>query len=193
MRNFGEKVFKWRGAVLCVPAAGLIILGKPSWASALVGVPIVLLGEALRLWSVGIAGATTRNGVLQAPFLATGGPYAYSRNPIYTGNFISGLGYGIAFTGGMSPLDALALVSASLALMTVTYSIVIPTEEHFLLSKFGPRFKDYANRVPRLFPRLRPIKSDDTFSWEAIRKAETNTFITIAFMLSALLFRLLRG
>jgi protein-S-isoprenylcysteine O-methyltransferase Ste14 len=193
LRSFGELIYGWRGTILAVPGLGLIVLGRPSLLAAILGLALALAGEALRIWAVGYAGVTTRYSVLEAPSLATGGPYAYSRNPMYTGNLVSGLGYGIAFTGGMPFFNALVLLSISLGVMIGTYSIVIPSEERFLLSKYKQQYEDYIKQVPRLFPRLHPVQSNDKYSWEAIRKAETKTFITIAIMICALMFKLLRG
>src|SRR4051794_25243619 len=55
---------------------------------------LVVLGLALRAWGSGCAGTHTRSATIEAPRLITGGPFAYVRNPIYTGTMC--LGFGMA-------------------------------------------------------------------------------------------------
>ena len=51
------------------------------------------------MWAVGYSGVTTRGDTVTAPALVTAGPYAYVRNPLYVGNFLTAAGFAIAFTG----------------------------------------------------------------------------------------------
>src|SRR5579862_3610326 len=108
-------VFKNRGALLAVPAALLAAFGKPSALSVTVGLPLAIAGELIRCWAVGYSGTTTRGDAVEAPKLVTAGPYAYVRNPLYVGNFITAAGFAIAFTGKNAPLARLGLVGGSLA------------------------------------------------------------------------------
>ena len=179
-------VFKFRGAILAVPALVLIIFGKPTALSAAIGIPLALAGEVLRCWAVGYSGVTTRSDHLEVPALVTAGPYAHVRNPLYVGNFITALGFAIAFTGALPQAQALLLIVAALIFVVLVYAIIVPYEEGFLRDKFGVTFEQYCTRVPRVIPQCAAAPGYGTFRAEVIRDAETRTFVTFAVMLGAL-------
>jgi hypothetical protein len=80
--------------------------------------------------------------------LATSGPYAYTRNPLYLGSLLMGVGFAVA---ARSWWVGIALVVMFFAI----YLPVIRDEEAFLRQRF-PEFEEYARRVPRMFPRRVP-------------------------------------
>ncbi|MDE2573178.1 MAG: hypothetical protein KGM44_11765, partial [bacterium] len=143
-------VFKNRGAILAIGALLLIVFGRPALAGAVIGVAVALLGEAIRVWAVGYSGVTTRADHVTAPALVTAGPYAYVRNPLYVGNFVTALGFAIAFVSGMAPLAAALLLIVVLGLMVCTYAVIIPYEEAYLAGTFGEPFAAYVRSVPRV-------------------------------------------
>src|ERR1700693_1881606 len=110
-----EKGFRHRGTLLAMPAVALVAFGRPSAGSIALGLPLALAGEALRCWAVGYSGVTTRSGTVTAPALVTAGPYAHVRNPLYAGNFLTALGFSIAFTGGLNSRNGTALRALGLA------------------------------------------------------------------------------
>lgn len=182
--------FKNRGTLLAVPAVSLAIFGKPSGSSVALGVPIALAGEALRCWAVGYSGVTTRADHVTAPALTTAGPYAYVRNPLYVGNFITALGFTIAFTGGLGPGKRLGLAALGLGTMLGVYAAIVPLEEAYLRETFGDAFDDYVARVPRLVPRTSASQPQSgTYDGGVIASAETRTFVTFGAMLAALAVR----
>lgn len=187
-------VFKNRGALLAVPALALAAFGRPSALSITLGLPIAIAGELVRCWAVGYSGVTTRNDVVEAPRLVTGGPYAHVRNPLYLGNFITAAGFAIAFTGKNAPPARCALILGSLAAMAAVYATIIPHEEAFLGSEFGEEFERYCERVPPIVPQLEPIP-DGTGEWQpdVIAAAESTTFLTFGAMLATLALRALRA
>jgi protein-S-isoprenylcysteine O-methyltransferase Ste14 len=187
-------VFKNRGALLAIPAAVLAAFGKPSAASVALGVPIAIAGELIRCWAVGYSGVTTRGDQVEAPQLVTAGPYAYVRNPLYVGNFVTALGFAIAFTGKNSAGSKLALIGGSLATMAAVYATIIPHEEQFLRSQFGESFDRYCESVPPLVPQAEPAP-DTQGTWEAsvIKDAESATFATFGAMLGVLFLKSLKA
>jgi protein-S-isoprenylcysteine O-methyltransferase Ste14 len=180
-------VFAQRGTLLAIPALGLALLGKPSAFSIAIGLPLAFAGEAIRAWAVGYSGVTTRSNVVEAAALVTAGPYAYVRNPLYVGNFVTAAGFAIAFTGGNSFAVRGLLVGGALAAMLGVYAVVVPHEEAFLRATFGDAFDAYAARVPRVFPALEPAgHQSGSYDPSVIGKAESRTFVTLGLMLAAL-------
>jgi protein-S-isoprenylcysteine O-methyltransferase Ste14 len=185
--SWRDLVFKNRGALLALPALALAAYGKPSGGSIAVGVPVALAGEALRCWAVGYSGVTTRSDRVTAPALVTAGPYAYVRNPLYVGNFITAVGFTLAFSGKLSPRRAALLGTLGLGTMLGVYAIIVPLEEAYLRETFGDAFEAYVERVPRLLPRATPAEpAQGSYDPSVIARAETRTFGTFAAMLAAL-------
>ena len=128
-------------ARLRVPA-GFLLLAAFAWFSAptpgslAVGVPVSFCGLALRAWAAGHLAKNQQ--------LATEGPYAFTRNPLYLGTLLVAAGLAIA-----SRSPALALLFA--AVFALVYLPVIALEEQHLSALFPP-YRDYANRVPLLIP-----------------------------------------
>lgn len=130
---------------LRVPSGFLIVavfawFSRPSAMSMMIGVPVSLLGLALRAWAAGCLAKNQQ--------LATGGPYAYSRNPLYIGTLLVAAGLAVAANSA-----GLALLFAAVFLLV--YLPVIQNEEQHL-RKIFPDYAAYAERVPALFPRLTP-------------------------------------
>ncbi|MGH7714599.1 MAG: methyltransferase family protein, partial [Vulcanimicrobiaceae bacterium] len=152
------------------------------------GLPTAFLGEAIRCWAVGYSGATTRANQVTAPQLVTAGPYAYVRNPLYVGNFITALGFAIAFTGNNPHVERWILIGIAMATMLAVYAMIVPHEEEFLRATFGASYDEYASRVSRVWPQFpRPAAPQlGTYDARAIVRAETRTFITFAVMLGIL-------
>jgi protein-S-isoprenylcysteine O-methyltransferase Ste14 len=189
-----ENVFRNRGALLTLPALALVAFGRPTARSVALGLPVALAGEALRCWAVGYSGVTTRADTVTAPALVTAGPYAYVRNPLYVGNFLTALGFSIAFTGGLGGRGRATMTALALGTMLGVYATIVPLEEAYLGKKFGPAFEEYARRVPRLVPLLQPAEPQHgRYDPSVIAKAETRTFATFGAMLAALVFKLRRG
>jgi hypothetical protein len=118
--------------------------------------------------------------------LATTGPYAYSRNPLYLGSIIIAIGFAIVAR------DVWIAVAIAL-LFAVIYVPVIHFEEAFLRGHFAG-YDDYARRVPRLLPHTLLLSSLTTgFSSQLyLQHREYNVLIGAASMLAALVVRMLR-
>ena len=104
--------------------------------------------------------------------LAVTGPYAYTRNPLYLGSILIAAGFAVAL---LSWLLALVLAVG----FALIYIPVIASEEQFLRATF-PGFDDYCRSVPRLIPRLIPLRGSATHDAEATsRKAEGGFSFTL--------------
>ncbi len=136
-------------------AALYIWLAKPTPASILIGAVVAILGLLLR----GLASGH----VQKNEQLATSGPYAHTRNPLYLGSLILAAGFTLA---ARSWWIALAVI----ALFIAIYIPVIRAEEKFLRERF-PQFENYAGHVPLLVPRLTAYEGTrGRFSWDLYRR-----------------------
>jgi protein-S-isoprenylcysteine O-methyltransferase Ste14 len=79
--------------------------------------------------------------------LITEGPYAYVRNPIYTGMFGMLIATGLAMEHWIATIVAVVVFAVGLV-------IRVRTEENLLRAAFGQEFEDYARRVPAVIPGI---------------------------------------
>ncbi len=151
------KAYADRVARLRVPGGFVLVaafawFSRPTPVSLEWSVPVSLAGLVLRAWA---AGCLAKNREL-----ATAGPYAYTRNPLYLGTLLVAAGVVIA-----SREPGLAILFAAVFLLV--YLPVIELEEQHLRKLF-PEYEGYAARVPALWPRRRagPERGrGKTFSW----------------------------
>jgi protein-S-isoprenylcysteine O-methyltransferase Ste14 len=119
--------------------------------------------------------------------LATSGPYAYTRNPLYLGSLLIGAGFAVA---ARSWWVGVVLVVMFLAI----YTPVIRDEEKFLRRQF-PEFEDYAKRVPRMLPRITPARfsqASGRFSTELyLKHREWNALLGTLCMMIGLAVKIL--
>lgn len=113
---------------------------------------MVLAGLGLRAWAAACAGGHTRSAKIEGKQLATDGPYAHVRNPIYLGSFVLGLG----MIGLLE--DPWLLIPHVLLFITLFYCIVRAEENH-LRKAFGTEYLEYCRAVPRIIPRISPWKN----------------------------------
>ena len=130
-----------------VCAGIFLVLARPRAVTLLAGVTISVLGLLLRAWA---SGHIRKNSAL-----ATSGPYAYSRNPLYLGNFLLGLGFTVG--SGWWPLGILFAV-----LFLGIYLPVMRVESETLAQLFGESYQRYARGVPIFLPRVTPYKSGES-------------------------------
>jgi protein-S-isoprenylcysteine O-methyltransferase Ste14 len=155
-------------------------LARPTWWSMAAGTIGVAPGLVIR--------ALASGRVRKNESLATSGPYAYTRNPLYLGSLLIGLGFAVA---ARSWWVGVVLV----ALFFVIYIPVIRDEETFLRRTF-PEFEDYARRVPRMLPRLTLHSgggedASAEFSWELyLKHREYNALLGALAMIAALILKM---
>lgn len=118
-------------------------LARPTWRFLALGALLVVPGLLIR--------ALASGHVRKNEALATSGPYAHTRNPLYLGSLLLGLGFAVAARSWWVGLVLLVMFFA-------IYLPVIRGEEEFLRAKF-PEFEDYAWHVPRMLPRIVPHRS----------------------------------
>ena len=154
---------RWRVRLGYPVAVIFLVLARPFPRSIVIGGIVAAFGLLVR----GSAAGHLR----KDEQLATTGPYAVTRNPLYLGSSLLAAGFIIA---GYS-LWAGLIVGLYFA---VFYYAVIRNEEQDLRKNFGVQFEDYATRVPLFFPRPR-ARSDEvskakspenSFSWPQYKR-----------------------
>jgi protein-S-isoprenylcysteine O-methyltransferase Ste14 len=156
-------------------------LAQPVWRSIAVGALVAAPGLLIR--------ALASGHVRKNEALATSGPYAHTRNPLYLGSLLIGIGFALA---ARSWWIGVALVVMFFAI----YLPVIRGEEAFLRAKF-PEFEGYARHVPRMFPRITrySLSADATtggFSFPLyLKHREYNALIGALAMFAALVAKMM--
>jgi protein-S-isoprenylcysteine O-methyltransferase Ste14 len=151
--DFAQRLRAPSGFVL---VAAFAWWSDPTPQSLLSGALVAVAGLLLRGWA---AGHLAKN-----QDLATGGPYAHTRNPLYMGTLLAAAGFAIA-----SRQAALAVLFA--AAFVLVYLPAIELEEQHLRKLF-PKYADYAERVPRLGFRLPGVGGGRRFQFALYRKNE---------------------
>lgn len=142
-RRGGTWIQRWRVPLGFLCAAVFLFFSRPTPRALIAGGSVSLLGLSIRAWA---AGHIRKNAQL-----ATSGPYAFTRNPLYLGSFLLGLGFTIA-----SGRWWLGLLFA--ALFLGIYLPVMRVEASTMAEMFGQEFEIYRRAVPLFFPRLAPFR-----------------------------------
>ena len=113
------------------------LLSSPTFRSLAIGIPISVVGILLRAWAAGHLQKNQR--------LATSGPYAFTRNPLYIGTLL------------VAASRSVWLAAVFGAVFLLIYLPVIELEEQHLRKLF-PEYERYAKQVPKLigYPRGSP-------------------------------------
>ena len=148
-RRGGTWIQRWRVPLGFLCGAAFIFFAHPTPRALLIGACVSLLGLALRAWA---AGHIRKNAQL-----ATSGPYAFTRNPLYLGSFLLGLGFTIA-----SGRLVLGLLFA--ALFLGIYLPVMRVEASTMAELFGGEYETYRRAVPLFFPRLTRFRQDEAMT-----------------------------
>ena len=155
-KPYADAVQRLRVPLGFVLVAAFAWLAAPSAASMAYGVPVALFGLALRAWAAGCLYKNQR--------LATGGPYALMRNPLYVGTLIVAAGLVLA-----TRRWELALLFGT-AFFLIYFPTIEQEEQH--LRQLFPAFAGYAARVPLLWPRFGTGFAGERFRWSQYRRNE---------------------
>jgi protein-S-isoprenylcysteine O-methyltransferase Ste14 len=117
---------------------------RPSIPHVWVGGVTFAAGFALAGWAfVSMRRAGTRVETVEpTTAIVTGGPYLYTRNPIYTAMFIGLIGLAVAF-------DTLWILATLVPFYLIIRYGVVAREEAYLERKFGGVYRSYKSRVRR--------------------------------------------
>jgi protein-S-isoprenylcysteine O-methyltransferase Ste14 len=137
-------------------AAVFFLLCRPTLRYMAWGLPLVLAGLWTRIWAAGH--------IRKGREIAHSGPYAFTRNPLYLGSFLIGLGFSL-----QSGIWLLIPVFA--AVFLAVYLPVMRQEERELEDAHGEAYRAYRRQVPLFLPALWPKAAREVrFSWAQVQR-----------------------
>jgi protein-S-isoprenylcysteine O-methyltransferase Ste14 len=156
-----------------------LIFARPTPLTLAVGGTIALIGVIVRGWASGHISKNER--------LATTGPYAHTRNPLYFGSFLIAAGFAIAAHWGL-----LLLV---VAFFVFIYAPTMEREKANIAGRFPLEYEAYSANVPAFVPRPTPWKAthpadDGGFSLDLYMKhGEWKAGLTYVLVIGWLIYR----
>ena len=136
--NRAEKILAYSTHVIIMPFVIVYSIFLPLETNTVwlyVGLPIFAVSLVMNVVIILNFAATP----IDEP--VTKGVYRILRHPIYFGGFLMYIGIGIACASWVVLLCAV--------LWLVLFHIVVPTEERFLVEKYGGAYQEYMNSTPR--------------------------------------------
>lgn len=146
--NFAERHRVKIGILIAVI---IIIISKPNKWSILGGFTLSIIGNLLRFWASGY--------IKKEREIAKSGPYSLTRNPLYLGNLIIGMGFCLASWQIISIL-------VFLLYFFLFYIPLIKGEEKRMTELFKNTYLEYRKSVPVFFPRLKRFEKTEGFSFK---------------------------
>ena len=130
-----------------------LVFARPTRATFVVGGVVAFIGLLVRGWAAGH--------IMKNDRLATTGPYAHTRNPLYFGSFLIAAGFAIAAHW--------SLLLVVIAFWVLVYGPTIERERIAVEGRFPEQYREYAANVPVFFPRPTPwqrSEGDGSFSYD---------------------------
>ncbi len=188
MVSVGNFLFRTRNALFpllyLTLFAGFQRVSDASVMMLILGSLIALVGQGIRILTVGLDYIVRggRNKRVYANDLVQNGLFAHCRNPLYLGNLLMIVGFGVASNNPW-------YLAITLPLFFLAYACIIAAEEHYLLGRFGDAYRHYCATTPRLLPRLRGLSQTlrtFSFNWRRVVVKEYST-ISITLLVLVLL------
>lgn len=156
--RYHEQSRQWFAVVFVLLVS---VLGSFEPTLFYIGAAIAGVGAAVRMWASGY--------VMKNKELATTGPYAYVRHPLYVGNILLLLGFSIASTQWWS----YALMGG---LLWFYYPPTISYEDNKLREIFGEEWENWSKNIHALIPtfgeKAGSVKSSWSFRKSLMQNAE---------------------
>ncbi|HYN83329.1 MAG TPA: isoprenylcysteine carboxylmethyltransferase family protein [Gemmatimonadaceae bacterium] len=169
--RLGGWLFRNRGWLpLVFLGIPLLAPGTPSPNRWIIGGILIVAGEAFRLAGVAAAGTTTRRRSRNVQRLVTHGPFAWSRNPLYNGNFLVWVGF-VVLSG------VLWFLPLAMLLFAAEYSLIVRYEEGVLETTFGRAYLEYRLKTPRWVPSRPEEPVPGELNWREAFRSEISTFL----------------
>lgn len=189
--RLGDFLFRYRNAL--GPAVFVLALvaarpsdpfGRPELGElfAAAGVVVALLGQALRIFTIGLEYIERggRDRQVYASRLVQGGVFNHCRNPLYVGNILICAGLALM-------VHSWAFAVVVVGFVVAAYSCIVAAEEAFLRTRFGAEYDRYCQRVNRWWPRWsgwRESVQGMRFHWGRVLVKEYNTLLLLVLALA---------
>jgi len=147
-----KALYRWRVRAALFAFVAVLVFARPTPMSVAVGVPVGVAGLLLRGWAAGH--------IRKDKTLAVTGPYRFTRNPLYLGSFI--LGLGLAW-GARSWWGA----GIFILYFAAFYIPVMAEERDRMRVLFPGPYAEYERRVPPFFPAFRGAAASESRKWDA--------------------------
>jgi len=148
------------------------------------GLVLIAAGTALRLWAVRHIGVVSRTRAARLGHLILTGPYAWTRNPLYVGNFLLWTGFGLC-------AEVPWILPFAWIIFALQYSAIVRWEEHLLAESFPTDYSTYAAKVRRWWPSLGMGHPSETAAelnpWSAVLFSERGTFVAVGALMVVIL------
>jgi protein-S-isoprenylcysteine O-methyltransferase Ste14 len=174
-----EKLSAYRGYAYILPFGLMAIITYGEWEQDavlwLLGFAIVIPGFLIRLWATKHIGRRMPWMKKKGKHLATTGPYALVRNPLYIGNIIIAMGLSI-FS------ELIWFVPLIFFYLLVIYHLVAQFEEKKLSERWGDQYRAYMREVPRWIPKFKRFGEAKIggFRWrDAFRSEVPSLYVVI--------------
>lgn len=153
--------------------AGFARVSDAAGTMLILGGAIALLGQGIRILTVGLDYIVRggRNRKVYADDLVQSGLFAHCRNPLYLGNLLMIIGFGVAANNPW-------YLAITLPLFFLAYACIIAAEEAYLRGRFGETYCRYCASTPRLLPRLDGLMQTlrtFSFNWRRVVVKEYST------------------
>lgn len=124
-------------------ASSLLDRHDAGTAIRILGVAMVLAGSLLALYAQHYMGKSWRIGAAEGHLgaIVDGGPFSFSRNPVFVGQTVLFAGLGLVFTSVLQLSVAIAVI--------VAVVLQVSIEERVLTKELGPAYDAYRRRVRR--------------------------------------------
>lgn len=180
MVKLGNFFFRYRNLIFPLFFILLVFISKPLASREhlenlryAAGILIAIIGHIIRALTIGFAYIIRggKNKKVYARTLVKNGIFAHCRNPLYLGNILIVIGFGII-------INSTLFYFIGIPTFIFIYVAIIKAEEIFLVNKFGEEFTEYCRNVNRFMPNLSGIKKNlkgMKFNWSTLIVKEYGT------------------
>lgn len=171
-------IYEWRVRAGSLIAIAAIIFAKPTFKLILLGFLISFFGLLVRTWACGH--------IQKEEKLSMSGPYRYTRNPLYLGNVIIGIGL-IVGSGSWWILGIICFY------FLVFYPVIIDIEKKKMEKLFPLQYRKF-KQVPLFIPSLKPKLpyNKKRFKWSLfLENREYRAFTGVILFWSAMIIKML--